>query len=53
MYRGDPDDLEPAWVSNEREQFKDYRDKNNDGYLDEEEVSVFNCDDSLLLLGQT
>ncbi|XP_066952178.1 calumenin-A isoform X2 [Macrobrachium rosenbergii] len=38
MYRGDPDDLEPAWVSNEREQFRQFRDKNDDGYLDEEEV---------------
>lgn len=38
MYRGDAEDLEPAWVSNEREQFRDFRDKDGDGYLDEEEV---------------
>ncbi|XP_071552782.1 calumenin-B [Panulirus ornatus] len=38
MYRGAGDEFEPAWVSNEREQFREYRDKNGDGYLDEDEV---------------
>lgn len=38
MYRGDPDDTEPAWVSTEREQFNEFRDKDGDGFLDEEEV---------------
>ncbi|XP_042858427.1 calumenin-like [Penaeus japonicus] len=38
MYHGDDDEFEPSWVSNEREQFREFRDKNGDGYLDEEEV---------------
>ncbi|KAG7156579.1 Calumenin-like [Homarus americanus] len=38
MYRGGDDEFEPAWVSNERDQFREFRDKNGDGYLDEEEV---------------
>lgn len=38
MYHGDDDEFEPSWVSNERDQFREFRDKNNDGYLDEEEV---------------
>lgn len=38
MYRGADDEFEPAWVSSERDQFRDFRDKNEDGYLDEDEV---------------
>lgn len=38
MYRGDDSEFEPAWVSNERDQFREFRDKDGDGYLDEEEV---------------
>lgn len=29
---------EPEWVAKEREQFKSYRDKDGNGYLDKEEV---------------
>lgn len=29
---------EPDWVKTEREQFSEFRDKNKDGYMDEEEV---------------
>lgn len=42
MYRGGADDdesEEPAWVSSERDQFTEFRDKNKDGVMDEEEVS--------------
>lgn len=38
MYHGDDEEFEPSWVSNEREQFREFRDKDNDGYLNEEEV---------------
>ncbi|KAF8774001.1 Calumenin like protein [Argiope bruennichi] len=37
MYSGGEED-EPEWVKNERDQFKTYRDKNNDGYMDKDEV---------------
>jgi len=30
---------EPEWVTNEKKQFKDYRDKNGDGKMDKEEVA--------------
>lgn len=40
MYRGGDDESEePSWVSSEREQFTEFRDKNQDGFMDEEEVS--------------
>lgn len=42
MYRGGTDEdesEEPAWVSSEREQFTEFRDKNKDGVMDEEEVT--------------
>lgn len=41
MYRGggDDDSEEPAWVSSEREQFFEFRDKDKDGFMDEKEVS--------------
>lgn len=43
MYRGGGDDEseEPAWVSSEREQFTEFRDKNKDGFMDEEEVRAW------------
>ncbi|XP_011296835.1 calumenin [Fopius arisanus] len=37
MYRGS-DEEEPEWVKNEKEQFTDYRDKDKDGFMDNEEV---------------
>lgn len=40
MYRGSEGEEEPEWVHNEKEQFSVYRDKNGDGYMDKEEVSV-------------
>lgn len=46
MYPGGEGDAEPDWVRNEREQFKQYRDKDGDGYMDKEEVSI---DESLFL----
>ncbi|CAG9857216.1 unnamed protein product [Phyllotreta striolata] len=38
MYRGDENEEEPDWVKSEREQFNTYRDKDGDGFMDEEEV---------------
>lgn len=38
MYRGGGEDEEPDWVGNEREQFSIYRDKDNDGFMNEDEV---------------
>lgn len=39
MYRGTEDgEEEPEWVKNERETFSNYRDKNNDGFMDSQEV---------------
>lgn len=40
MYQTNGDDEEPYWVQNEKEQFKLYRDKDKDGYMDIEEVNV-------------
>lgn len=40
MYKGDLEEDEPDWVSNEREQFNSFRDKNKDGYMDLDEVSL-------------
>lgn len=34
----DKSEEEPQWVKNEREQFHKYRDRNNDGYMDVDEV---------------
>ncbi|CAL4093479.1 unnamed protein product [Meganyctiphanes norvegica] len=34
----DKDAEEPAWVKNEREQFTQFRDKDGDGFMDEDEV---------------
>ena len=33
------DEDEPDWVTSEREQFEEYRDKNKDGVMDREEVA--------------
>lgn len=38
MYRGEDEEEEPDWVKSEREQFNTYRDKDGDGFMDEEEV---------------
>ena len=40
MYNGDQGDeaAEPDWVKTEREQFKDFRDKNGDGNLTKDEL---------------
>ncbi|XP_018572826.1 calumenin [Anoplophora glabripennis] len=38
MYRGDEPEEEPDWVKSEKEQFSTYRDKDGDGFMDEEEV---------------
>ncbi|XP_033217446.1 calumenin isoform X2 [Belonocnema kinseyi] len=35
---GGEEEEEPEWVKNEKEQFSSYRDKNGDGFLDNEEV---------------
>jgi len=32
------DSEEPEWVKSEREQFTEYRDLNNDGFMDRDEV---------------
>jgi len=34
----DRDAEEPEWVKSEREQFSKYRDLNNDGFMDRDEV---------------
>ncbi|KAJ3657637.1 hypothetical protein Zmor_009424 [Zophobas morio] len=38
MYKGEDDEEEPEWVNNEREQFATYRDRDGDGFMDNEEV---------------
>ncbi|XP_044727914.1 calumenin-A-like [Chrysoperla carnea] len=39
MYnKGSDDEVEPDWVKSEREHFTAYRDQNNDGYLNADEV---------------
>jgi len=38
MIRGAEGDSEPEWVQNEKEQFSQYRDKDGDGFMDQEEV---------------
>ena len=32
---------EPEWVTTEKQQFRDYRDKNKDGKMDKEEVAAW------------
>lgn len=41
MYKSEEGDEEPDWVQSEREQFQTYRDKDGDGYMDEEEVKTW------------
>lgn len=42
MYASDgTDGTVPDWVVREREQFRDHRDKNKDGFLDKEEVKLW------------
>ena len=41
---------EPEWVQKEREQFKNYRDKDGNGYLDKEEVRILNYRFHLILI---
>ena len=43
MYSSDGKDPSsvPDWVTREREQFKEYRDKNRDGFLDQEEIKFW------------
>ncbi len=36
----DVEDELPEWVRNEKEQFTSYRDKNGDGFMDADEVSM-------------
>jgi len=38
MYKGEEGEEEPDWVKNEKDQFTIYRDKNEDGFMDEEEI---------------
>ncbi|KAH8303600.1 hypothetical protein KR018_006082 [Drosophila ironensis] len=38
---GTADEEEPEWVANEREAFSKYRDLNNDGYMDMEELGLW------------
>lgn len=38
MYNQEGDDSEPEWVTTEREQFTEFRDKNKDGKMDKEET---------------
>lgn len=40
MYGGEGGE-EPDWVKNEREQFQNFRDKDGDGYMDQEEVMAW------------
>lgn len=38
MYAAEDGEEEPEWVAMEREQFSEFRDKNNDGKMDKEET---------------
>ncbi|XP_078129603.1 calumenin-A isoform X1 [Sander vitreus] len=38
MYTSDGEEEEPEWVASERQQFSEFRDKNNDGKMDKEET---------------
>ncbi|XP_032363509.1 calumenin-A [Etheostoma spectabile] len=38
MYTSDGEGEEPEWVATERQQFSEFRDKNNDGKMDKEET---------------
>ena len=39
MFKGEPGD-EPSWVSSERDQFNEFRDKDKDGFMDLNEVRI-------------
>ena len=41
MYRGEPNEIEPDWVKSERDQFKNFRDKDGNGVMDVAEVCAF------------
>lgn len=41
MYSQDGDADEPEWVKTEREQFVEFRDKNRDGKMDQEETKAW------------
>ena len=41
MYKGAEDETEPGWVNSEREQFTQYRDKDGNGFMNQEEVSTY------------
>lgn len=38
MYNQEGEDEEPEWVTTERQQFTEFRDKNKDGKMDREET---------------
>lgn len=38
MYTPEGGEAEPEWVESERQQFSEFRDKNNDGKMDTEET---------------
>lgn len=38
MYNSEDGEKEPEWVATERQQFSEFRDKNNDGKMDKEET---------------
>lgn len=38
MYTSEENEEEPEWVASERQQFSEFRDKNNDGKMDREET---------------
>jgi len=38
MYTSEENQEEPEWVASERQQFSEFRDKNNDGKMDREET---------------
>lgn len=40
MYKKEDGEEVPEWVRNEQEQFSSYRDKNGDGFMDNEEVKL-------------
>jgi len=41
LYRDEGQDTEPSWVESERDQFKQFRDKDGDGFMDKEEVRAW------------
>ena len=55
MYHHDEEDgpagEEPDWVKRERESFKEVRDTNNDGFMDNQEVAkiIFSCIQCLII----